>query len=492
MMKPNSLLLSAIFLCALLFRCTEDDPEIDITDIQFEGDKVTVTEGFTYDLTTAIEVTGSDADQAEISFSSSDVSVVSVSGHVLTAEKVGSTTVTATEANSGLTASIEVEVIANIIAVTGVVLDESEANLKVGETLQLVATISPEDATEKDITWSVAFPSESKSSEDEPTDIVTVSETGLVTAVAAGDVIVTATTNDGGFTASISISVTNVAVTGISLSASSLSVNIGETGSLVATITPSNATNKNVIWSLTLADEGEPESYATIDAQSGEVTGVSECDACGLAIVATTEDGAFTISADLFIVYVPVTGISIDPSSFSVEAGETQQLEAIISPENASNKNVTWSLRFTSLCDANPEDYATVSLSGLVTGIAPEICDIEVRATAENETRTFGTSTFNVSVTATSVAIVDSEGNAFSSKQIDLVYYDPDIQLYLEFSPSNATNTAVTWESDDPEVVEVNSSGAVSGLSSGTARITVTLNDGSGLSDYVDVTFSDI
>ncbi|WP_420583260.1 Ig-like domain-containing protein [Reichenbachiella sp.] len=481
-------ILILLTITTILVRCTEDDPEIKITSMTFDAVSVEVVEGTTVDLNDYLIIEGEDADQAIVSFTTSNDEVVTVSGVVLSAVGVGTAQIVATEVNTDLTATIDVTVISKVIAVTGISLDKSEADLKVGEELQLTATITPDDATEKGVTWSVSFPSEAKKQDELPTDIATVSEEGLVTAVAAGSVVVTAASKEGDFSASATITITSVAVTGITLSASSLSVNIGETGSLEATISPENATNKNVVWTLT-EDEGSPETYASVDAETGVVTGISECDACGLALVATTEDGDFTAVVDLFVVYVPVTGITIDPSSFSVEAGETQQLVAMVEPTNASNKNVTWSVRFTSFCDAIPEDYATVSATGLVTGVSPEICDLEIRATAENETRTFGTAFVDVTVTATSVTIVDDEELPFAGKSISLDYIESSMQLYLAFTPSNATNTLVTWESDDSEAIDVSDTGLLSGLSSSTARITVTLNDGSGLSDYVDVSF---
>ncbi|MDW3209669.1 MAG: Ig-like domain-containing protein [Reichenbachiella sp.] len=509
MMKPNSLLLSAIFLCTLLFRCTEDDPEIDITDIQFDGDKVTVTEGFTYDLTTAIEVTGSDADQAEISFSSSDASVVSVSGHILTAEKVGTTTVTATEANSGLTASIEVEVIANIIAVTGVVLDESEANLKVGETLQLVATISPEDATEKDITWSVAFPSGSKSSEDEPTDIATVSETGLVTAIAAGDVVVTAKTKDGEFTASVDVSITNIAVTGVKIDNDPISIAGSTTYQLAATVEPSNATNQTVIWSLYLDQSGrirneeipvpirvpvDVDYYAEIDSGTGVITSKNPCDGCGLIAVATTFEGEFSDELPVEITYVDVTSITLDPSSITIDVEGTEQMTATILPENASNKNVTWSIDFASgFPDANPNDYASVSETGLVTGIAPETFDIVVKATAAIETDISGTASITVNpILATNIEIVDSDDIPFPEKKFVSGPNDCTLSMQLKTSiaPENVSDESVTWSIDDEETATISSEGMLDFNSTGTVRVTATTNDGTEMSDYLDVTFT--
>ena len=83
------------------------------------------------------------------------------------------------------------------VPVTGVVLDKTEASLEVGGTLQLTATVAPEDATNKELVWTTSDAA-----------VATVSETGLVTAVAAGTATITVTTVDGEFTATCTITVT--------------------------------------------------------------------------------------------------------------------------------------------------------------------------------------------------------------------------------------------------------------------------------------------
>jgi hypothetical protein len=82
------------------------------------------------------------------------------------------------------------------VSVTGVSISEGNQELEVGETVQLTAVVEPEDATDKSVTWS-------SSNED----VATVDETGLVTAVAEGEAEITVTTNDGGFTDSITVTV---------------------------------------------------------------------------------------------------------------------------------------------------------------------------------------------------------------------------------------------------------------------------------------------
>ena len=150
----------------------------------------------------------------------------------------------------------------------------------------------------------------------------------------------------------------DVAVTGISLNKSSVSLaSAGATYTLVATISPSNATNKGVTWS------SSNTAVATVSS-SGVVTAVSN----GTATITATAKGDTSKKATATVtcawdVDVPVTGISVSPTSKKLtSAGATTTLTATITPSNATNKGVTWSSSNTAV--------ATVSASGVVTAKA--------------------------------------------------------------------------------------------------------------------------
>ena len=92
---------------------------------------------------------------------------------------------------------IEVELETAVVPVTGVkITPEDDQELEIGDTVQLTAVVQPEDATDKSVTWS---------SDNEA--VATVDETGLVTAVSVGTVTITVTTNDGGYSGRIEVSV---------------------------------------------------------------------------------------------------------------------------------------------------------------------------------------------------------------------------------------------------------------------------------------------
>lgn len=138
------------------------------------------------------------------------------------------------------------------IRVGSVSLSKSALELTVGEQASLDVTISPDNATNKKIRWS-----SSKES------VATITPEGIVEAVSAGTAFITATSEDSGVSAKCEITVKEkaVSVTGIALNKTSLTLTEGEEFTLVATITPDNATNKDVTWT------SDNEAVATVSAK---------------------------------------------------------------------------------------------------------------------------------------------------------------------------------------------------------------------------------
>lgn len=132
----------------------------------------------------------------------SDAAIVNNDGKV-TAQKIGSTTITATASN-GATATCTVKVIDYPTIVTGVTLDQTKYDMKTGEVFKLNATIVPSNATDKSITWASTDSS-----------VASVSEVGTVSAVGAGKAVITATSGNG-VIAACEVTVTGVASTNLS------------------------------------------------------------------------------------------------------------------------------------------------------------------------------------------------------------------------------------------------------------------------------------
>lgn len=127
-----------------------------------------------------------------------------------------------------------------VISVTGVSLDKSTLTLTEGETSTLTATVAPANATNKEVTWSSSN-----------TDVATVSNSGVVSAKAVGNATITVMTVDGNkvATCSVKVNAAVVPVTGVSFNSASVTMTEGESLALVASVTPSNATNQSLTWS---------------------------------------------------------------------------------------------------------------------------------------------------------------------------------------------------------------------------------------------------
>lgn len=168
------------------------------------------------------------------------------------------------------------------IRVTNVSLNESELSIVAGQKQILTATITPEDATNKEVIW--------KSSDE---SVATVNETGEVTAISKGDVVITVTTVDGNKTARCLFIVekATIPVTSVSLNKTELSLFTDKKETLIATITPDEATVKTVTW------ESSNEAVATVS-ETGEVTAISVGTA---TITVTSADGNKTATCDVTV-----------------------------------------------------------------------------------------------------------------------------------------------------------------------------------------------
>jgi len=165
-------------------------------------------------------------------------------------------------------------------------------------------------------------------------------------------------------------SVATVAVTGVTMSPTTASVAVGSTQQLTATIAPANATNQNVTWT------SSNTAVATVGA-SGIVTAVGAGTA---TITVTTADGSKTATCAITAATVAVTGVTMSPTTASINTGGTQQLTATIAPANASNQSVTWTSSNTAI--------ATVSATGLVTAVAAGTATITVKTADGSKTAT--------------------------------------------------------------------------------------------------------
>lgn len=401
-------------------------------------------------------VTPSNAADTSVTWATSDSSVATVSkSGLVTGVKAGTTKITVTTTDGGKTATCTVTVSAVSIAVTGMTLNKNSTVLLTTKTETLYPIITPANATNQVVTWSSDKPS-----------VATVSDSGVVTGVADGTATITAKTADGGFsqTVSVTVSSTAVSVIGVSLNKSATTIVAGGSELLVATISPILATNQSLSWS------SSDESVATVTS-AGLVSGVKAGSA---KITVVTAENSRVASCDVTIgaAAVAAKGVSLNKTNTTLKVGDTEALSATIAPLDATNQSLTWS--------SSASTVATVSDAGVITAKAAGSATITVK-TADGGY----TATCNV-VVATSVVSVT--GISLNKTSTALVVGGSET-LAATVTPGGATNQSVSWSTSAAGVATVSSTGLVSGVSAGTATITATTADG-GYSANCTVTVS--
>ncbi len=330
----------------------------------------------------------------------------------------------------------------NIISVESVSISAFPSSFSVGETTKLTATVLPDNATNKNVTWVSSKPS-----------VASVSDDGTVTANSAGTATITVKTVEGKKTASCMVKVTapTVNVTGIYFSTTPpSSINLGGTAQLGVTVLPADATNKSVTWS------SDKPSVVSVT-QSGEVT----ANAVGTAMItAVTNDGNKTVSCTITVNQntVPVTDVTLSATLETVTVDYKIQLTATVIPADATNKNVIWS--------SSNSSVVSVTQSGEVTANATGMATIIVRTVDGNKTAI-------CSIIVNSSSPDNLLSVSLDKYTIDMRYKDTDA---LKATASAAVRT-INWKSSDESVAKVDSNGNITSTGTGTAVITASAAD---------------
>ena len=348
---------------------------------------------------------------------------------------------------SNVTATCTVNVIAT--EVTSITITANGATtLKALENVQLIATILPETATDKSVTWSASAPG-----------IANVNENGLVTAYAVGESIITATASSG-LTAEITITVIPTPVSNITLNRTTLTMRVGNENKLTATILPETATDKSVTWT-----SSNPE-IATVDAE-GNVIALLEGQT---SVTCTAKDGSgISASCIVNVVDTDVETVTITAEgSTTLKVSETVQLTATVMPETSTDKNVTWS--------SGNEKIATVDANGLVTAVSEGVAVI----TATTSNRLYDSVT---------ITVVETQVTSITLNETSIILQaNETYNLIPSIYPQTATNKEVIWSSGNADIATVNQDGTVTAIMVGETSVSATAADGSGVTASCKVT----
>lgn len=302
-----------------------EEPSIPAISITLDKTDIVLHKGESVTLTATIKP--SDATETGITWHISDTSVAMIDNGTITAMRAGECEVTA-ETSSGLTANCHVRV---IVEPTAISLTTDNVELAPGQTHCISAILYPLDVTEMAVTWA---------STD---NNVTTVENGIITAKAAGECSITATTVNG-LTATCKVKVIQLP-TEITLDSNNIELHRGETATLTAVVNPENAADKTVLWS------SSDISVAVVDAE-GKVTAMDYGEA---TITATTVNG-LTASCEVKVLPILVEMIEITPGVIEAEQGKKLRLTYSVYPENADNKELAW--------ESSDETVATVTSEG--------------------------------------------------------------------------------------------------------------------------------
>ncbi|MFT5872949.1 MAG: hypothetical protein ACI8WT_001890 [Clostridium sp.] len=342
-----------------------------------------------------------------------------------------------------------------------IMVSQDNSNLIVGGiTLSLKATVLPANAANKSVTWS--------SSNDA---VATVSTNGIVTPIAEGVALIVVKTVDGGHVDGCLVNVAEKDLLGITLTPNVVTLKIKGTLTLKPKVTPSDASNKTVIWS------SGNENIASVS-DAGTVTAI----AAGTAgIIGRTVDGNHLIYC---LVYVPeeINSVTLSSNSLKFKLGDAAiTLVAKIMPDNLSINDIIWT--------SSNYGIANVDSKGKVTPMSGGAAIITATSTYDKTKK----ATCSVTVTDPSTdGKVHVTGITIKPKRLNLTD-GTTYRLTQAVTPSNAVNKSVTYRSSNEAVATVSDKGIVTPIATGITLIVVTTVDRGNVDGcVVNVTKKDV
>ena len=365
--------------------------------------------------------------------------------------------------------------------VTKISINSDDFTVKVGNTKSLTYTISPSNATNKKVSWDTSNPSVAK-----------VNSAGKVTGVGAGTAYITIKSVDG-VSDKVKVVVTKrnpIKATKITLSPSSLTLNVGAKKAVTATVLPSNASIKTVTW------VSHNTNIAKVDSK-GTVTGVG---AGSTKISAYTTDGNVTASMNVTVksnsssggstkpTTVKVTDLIVAPTSVYLYVDETERISTTVLPSTATNKSLNWSSSNTSV--------ATVSSSGVITGKKYGTTTIKVTsASNSNVSKVIAVTVTNKPVDKSiscSYSFYDQDGKKLSGSALDKIVAS-QLSISVDCTATNTSINNLTLTSNTGSVKIVSKQGIgkttsaleatmsnTTGKNNGTHALTATATDSDG------------
>ena len=383
--------------------------------------------GLTLDLdqTAALKATLTPADATDaVEWRSSDENVARVDANgSVTAVGVGEATITVSSNGHSAACQVRVEKFPRAIE-----LYSRTMTLAPGEQGAIRLSVLPADATKPQLTWTTS-----------DANVATVNGDGVVTGVNVGECAITATTVNGvSAVCSVRIVKQGQSIASIKLNKTTLKLVRTKTYQLKATLSPSKAADRSVIWL-----SSNPEVAAV--SASGKVAAMK----AGTAVITAMASNGMYRTCVVTVSPLAVSSVKLNKRSASLSLGGSVQLSAKVSPANADDAAVIWS-------SSNPA-AVTVDENGLATAVGGG------KATITARTANGKKSTCTISVKGISIKL---------NKRSASLSLGGSVQLQATISQTSEAYAKVIWTSSNPNAVTVDENGFVTAVGGGSATIT--------------------
>ncbi len=411
---------------------------VDVTGMNLNKHTATMFAGST--MTLVPTVYPLNATNKKVTWMSSDESLATVNSNgTITAKRPGEVIITC-ETVDGHMIDVCTVTIKKVVKTTSVSLNKLSFTLYVGRSRRLVATVQPENATNKNLTW--------KSSNKK---VAKVNANGVVTAVGKGTATITCTTKDTGKKVSCEVTVKNVRAKSIELSKTSATLTVKKTLALTCKFNPTDTTNKNVTWT-----SSNPK-VAKVSA-NGVVTAVAPGTA---TITCKTKIGGKVAKCTVKVTLQKIKSVSFKESEMEMLIGSKQTLKPVIKPAGASGAKLKWSSSDPSVVKVNSNG----KLKALKEGKAYITCKPNDGSNAQEAL---------ILVTVTNRPVLGIK----LDKAMLRLSVKGTAKLKATVVPEDATNKRVKWSSTDTRVATVNSNGRVKAVGKGACMIKANTVDG--------------
>lgn len=272
----------------------------------------------------------------------------------------------------------------------------------------------------------------------------------------------------GSFTLEKVIEASSVTVTSEN---NEISILNGTTLQMQAEVLPSNATNKKVLWNII-----NGSGAATID-ESGLLTATASGTITVRAVVENS--GGIEGSKQITINPIQVENIAVSGHNdvTAMLNGETLQMSAIVSPDNAENRNVEWSV-------TNQTGSATISETGLLT--ATSYGTVEVTAKSKDGSGIVGSKV--ITINPVQVNSIDISGEQGKTK----IFVGQTLQMNASVIPANAENKDIEWKVNQTGIATITEYGLLTGTGAGKVTVTAIAKDGSNIDTSLEIEIADI